>query len=111
MTGQMAGKKKYYVVWKGLKPGIYSSWEECQQQIRGFEKALYKSYENLEQAALAFERGYEAPKKSFQADKGKIQYNSISVDAACSGNPGDMEYRGVETKSGKEIFRIGPMPE
>src|SRR5699024_1455414 len=34
---------------------------------------------------------------------------SISVDAACSGNPGPMEYRGVETKTGKEIFHHGPV--
>lgn len=33
---------------------------------------------------------------------------SISVDAACSGNPGDMEYRGVWTANGQELFRIGP---
>src|SRR5699024_475951 len=34
---------------------------------------------------------------------------SISVDAACSGNPGDMEYRGVDTESGDELFRVGPI--
>ena len=36
---------------------------------------------------------------------------SISVDAACSGNPGDMEYRGVETESRLELFHVGPYPE
>lgn len=35
---------------------------------------------------------------------------SVSVDAACSGNPGPMEYRGVETDSGNEIFHHGPVP-
>ena len=33
------------------------------------------------------------------------------MDAACSGNPGDMEYRGVYTANGQEIFHIGPMKE
>ena len=33
---------------------------------------------------------------------------SIAVDAACSGNPGDLEYRGVVTKTGQEIFKVGP---
>ena len=28
-------------------------------------------------------------------------WDSISVDAACSGNPGVMEYQGVDTKTGK----------
>ena len=32
-------------------------------------------------------------------------------DAACSGNPGDMEYRGVYTATGQEIFHIGPLKE
>lgn len=31
------------------------------------------------------------------------------MDAACSGNPGPMEYRGVYTKDGREIFHHGPV--
>ncbi len=31
------------------------------------------------------------------------------MDAACSGNPGKMEYRGVHIPSGKEIFHFGPV--
>ena len=34
---------------------------------------------------------------------------ALCVDAACSGNPGLMEYRGVHIPSGKEIFRFGPV--
>lgn len=34
---------------------------------------------------------------------------SIAVDAACSGNPGPMEYRGVYVKTGQVLFKIGPM--
>ena len=33
---------------------------------------------------------------------------SLSVDAACSGNPGLMEYRGVIVESGVEVFKKGP---
>lgn len=40
-----------------------------------------------------------------------IIQNSLSVDASCLGNPGVMEYRGVDTGSGREIFRIGPFWE
>ena len=40
-----------------------------------------------------------------------IQIPSLSVDAACSGNPGVMEYRGVDTATGREIFRMGPYPD
>lgn len=35
---------------------------------------------------------------------------SVSVDAACSGNPGPMEYRGVDTQTGDELFHHGPVP-
>ena len=35
--------------------------------------------------------------------------NAIAVDAACSGNPGKMEYRGVYLRTGKEIFHYGPV--
>jgi ribonuclease HI len=36
---------------------------------------------------------------------------SISVDAACSGNPGTMEYQGVETNTKRRIFYQGPFRE
>ncbi|MBR3915966.1 MAG: ribonuclease H, partial [Bacteroidaceae bacterium] len=35
--------------------------------------------------------------------------NALAVDAACSGNPGKMEYRGVYVGTGEEIFHFGPM--
>ncbi|WP_370453867.1 viroplasmin family protein [Proteiniphilum sp. X52] len=47
-------KKKFYVVWKGVKPGIYHSWDDCKAQISGFESALYKSFSTLEEAEKAF---------------------------------------------------------
>lgn len=34
---------------------------------------------------------------------------ALAVDAACSGNPGPMEYRGVHLPSGKQIFHFGPV--
>lgn len=32
-----------------------------------------------------------------------------AVDAACSGNPGPMEYRGVDLSTGAELFHFGPV--
>jgi len=37
-------KKKFYSVRKGLVPGIYTSWEECQQNIENFPGAEYKGF-------------------------------------------------------------------
>ncbi len=108
---------KYYVVWKGHKPGIYTSWEECQQQIKGFPGAKYKSYKTLEQAKNAFEQGAEQAlkKQKSAADYGffdvKPIAGAIAVDAACSGNPGLMEYRGVYVKNGQQLFHQGPFQD
>ena len=111
----MAGKKKYYVVWQGNQPGIYDSWTDCQLQIKGFPNAKYKSFKSKEEAEAAYQSGYTFTPKAKSAASKKltsvpaasrqdIVWDSIAVDAACSGNPGVMEYQGVDTKSGMQIF-------
>lgn len=42
--------KKYYAVKKGLTPGIYTSWADCQAQINGFSGAVYKGFATKEEA-------------------------------------------------------------
>ncbi len=42
--------KKYYVVKKGLVPGIYLSWPECKKNIDGYSGAVYKGFMTLEEA-------------------------------------------------------------
>ncbi len=109
----MAKKQKYYVVWQGAKPGIYDSWEQCQRQIMGFPQAKYKSFESRAEAEKAFKGNYanyySKPSRSADVQKARpsksqIIWDSISVDAACSGNPGVMEYQGVDTKTGARFF-------
>ena len=103
-------KQKFYVVWDGHEPGIYKSWEECKLQIKNYSQAKYKSFPNKATAIDAFNMGfYEFQKISkLHRLKGKlpenVHRNSISVDAASSGNPGQMEYRGVDTKTQKILF-------
>lgn len=115
-------KGKYYVVWIGRNPGIFDNWAECKMQVEGEEGAKYKSFETRELAVEAFEKGYGNYLKTASSSKtfnkthssiftGTPIQNSLSVDAACSGNPGKMEYRGVYTATGQEIFRIGPMEQ
>ena len=102
--------KKFYVVWKGGNPGIYFSWTECQNEIKNVKGALYKSFKNLEEAKDAFSNGYEDYKKSKNIKnlENGPDLNSISVDAASSGNPGLMEYQGVDTKTKEVLFKMGP---
>lgn len=114
----MNGWKKYYVVWNGRKPGIYRTWAECEKQTKGFKGAAFKSFPTLEEAEKAFNQGGNFGQTASKGSSSKkqssttfeaIDENSISVDAACSGNPGLMEYRGVHTKTGEVIFHYGPV--
>lgn len=108
-------REKWYVVWKGIEPGVYKTWSECKLQIDGFENARYKSFETQIQAIEAYRSGsqnYIGNKKNKPSNySSSIILNSLSVDAACSGNPGKMEYRGVYTETGEEIFHIGPFED
>ena len=39
-----------YVVFKGYRPGVYESWNECEAQINGFDGSFVKSYNSLSEA-------------------------------------------------------------
>jgi len=115
-------KKKYYVVWKGRDTGVFYSWDECKAQVDKYQGALYKSYENEDEAFEALKKGASPrfvsnvakkvqAKQAAKIPSSQIIQQALAVDAACSGNPGDMEYRGVYVQTGQEIFRMGPFPE
>jgi ribonuclease HI len=110
----MSKKQKYYVVWKGVRPGIYGSWADCRPQIEGYEGALYKSFDTAGEAGAAYRSapynyiGASKKEKAALPDNPPYEKESLAVDAACSGNPGDLEYRGVFVETGQEAFRIGP---
>jgi ribonuclease HI len=114
-------KKKYYTVWKGHHTGVFETWDNCKAQIKDFQGAKYKSFLTFEAAKEALKGNYKdyISKTKFKSELSKTQldkigqpnYNSISVDAASSGNPGKMEYRGVVTKTKKLLFKQGPFEE
>lgn len=39
-----------YAVAKGKTVGIYSSWSECEKQVRGFKGAVYKKFSTRNEA-------------------------------------------------------------
>lgn len=119
----MSKKFKWYVVWEGTIPGICDSWEECKLRVTNYPNAKYKSYNTQEEAIRAF-RGNPADEMGIlrsiaNAPVSHVNYeaipeiitDSIAVDAACSGNPGIMEYQGVDVKSGARLFHKGPFPK
>ena len=118
----MAKKQKYYVVWQGSTPGIYDNWADCQKQVIGVAGAQYKSFDTLEAAQRAILRPYDEVKGTQttresmvgvdengmtfvrQGDVPGPELNSLAVDAACSGNPGVMEYQGVYVATRQQLF-------
>ena len=121
-------KQKFYVVWKGRKPGVYLTWDECKKQTDGFSGAKHKSFETLEEAEKAFgeskkTKGMKKPekKKTKPLKKGFVKEDegvkpiperpiedSFCVDASCIGNPGPVEYRCVNNMTKEEVFQKGP---
>ena len=101
--------KKYYVVWKGRTPGIFTTWNECKSQVDGFAGARYKSFPTLGEAESAFggktssASGSSATKPSSagKATKAKVPPLSqqqitdmpfdikIFTDGGCEPNPGE----------------------
>ena len=118
----MANNYKWYVVWVGNNPGIYETWEDCKQQVENFPGARYKGFKSREEAIMALRGDNDSEmailRSIANADRNMVNFeafpeiilDSIAVDAACSGNPGVMEYRGVSLRTGKQIFHKGPFP-
>ncbi|MBR6286994.1 MAG: ribonuclease H family protein, partial [Bacteroidaceae bacterium] len=125
-------KKKYYVVWRGVEPGIYESWTDCQLQTKGFEGAIYKSFDNKQEAEEAYVSSpFDYIKSSTKASSTgskrepqapptdrtdtvlplpkEVTADALAVDAACSGNPGPMEYQGIYLRTGQQVFHFGPV--
>ena len=112
------GAKKYYVIWKGKETGVFSSWDKVKKLVQGVEGAKYKSFGSKTEANIAIKKKYSdyqgnKSKKIALSDADKARFgvpikNSLTVDAACSGNPGKMEYRGVLFHNKQEVFKMGP---
>lgn len=115
-------RRKWYVVWVGTEPGVCDTWEECQLRTKGYPGARYKSFSSSEEAVMAYRNGIpegdgsellraiaSAPvKRATLDDFPEIIHRAIAVDAACSKNPGPMEYRGVDLTTGFQVFHQGP---
>jgi ribonuclease HI len=110
----MSKNPKYYVVWQGRQSGIFDSWGAAESQVKGYAGARYMAFESLEAARAAFAGNpHDHIGKRPKADPRRIPakgpiWDSYSVDAACSGNPGVLEYRCVHTRSREVVFARGP---
>ena len=106
------------MVWYGHRTGIFPTWDDCKAAINGVKGAQYKSFLTFDEAKKAYNkeyadyRGKNTKKKILtqgELDKiGTPNLYTIAVDAASSGNPGKMEYRGVDTQTHNQLFHQGP---
>ena len=127
----MSKKQKYYVVWQGKQPGIYTDWDTCKEQVVGIQGAQYKSFDTMAEAEQAIRLPYHSvvpPSTPSAPGTPKSQNSSVlfidvngmtairddavnppvldalAVDAACSGNPGVMEYQGIYIPTRTRLF-------
>ncbi|MCJ8320786.1 MAG: ribonuclease H family protein [Colwellia sp.] len=107
--------KKYYVVWKGIKPGIYDSWPAAKSQTDGRADAQFMGFPSKPEAEAAYQSTYtkalmsrslnkspsansysSKPSKTSQITgtaNSRLHGNkaadvNIYCDGACSPNPG-----------------------
>lgn len=91
-------KKKFYVVWKGRKPGIYETWDECKAQTDGFPGAKFRSFPTYPMAEEAYGKTPKASKtivkKHQETEKSEgVRHTdtfdwAIFCDGGCDPNPG-----------------------
>ncbi|NRD74770.1 viroplasmin family protein [Shewanella sp. VB17] len=122
---------KYYVVWAGRKPGIYTTWDEAKQQVDKYPKAKYKSFKTQAEAKAAFTKGINATSSANKPTstantrstnirtvaKGPVADNGVTdsyvaasydveiyTDGGCEPNPG-------KAGSGVAIYKKGKLTE
>lgn len=117
----MAKARKWYVVWVGRTPGIYTTWAECEREVKGFPSARYKSFPSQEIALQAFAKTAKAPapkasaslpakKPAAKKPKAPAQTTQSAVDVeifcdgACDPNPGP-------SGSGVVVYRLGVLSD
>jgi ribonuclease HI len=113
-------KPKFYVVWEGKAPGVYTTWSECEAATRGFAGARFKSFSTLAGAEQAYSDGPSAhwgkkePRRTFTqeelAEIGIPIEDSLCVDAAWNAQTKVLEYRGVWYRDRSVLFEAGPYP-
>ncbi|MBP5546625.1 MAG: ribonuclease H family protein [Bacteroidales bacterium] len=124
----MSKKQKYYVVWQGKQPGIYTDWDTCKAQVQGVHGAQYKSFDTMAEAEAAIRLPYSSvvvptTQNTQSPPNNPILFidangmtairegaenppvlDALAVDAACSGNPGVMEYQGIYIPTRTRVF-------
>ena len=87
---------------------------KTQQVIKDIKKALMEIIPAKKSLPLSPSkgRGDSAAQKAPSTWRGlgeAVNLDAWAVDAACSGNPGPMEYQAIDLQTGARVFHFGPM--
>ena len=103
--------KKYYVIREGKRPGIYTSWEECKQNLGKWEIAKFKGFNNYEDA-LEYMKIQDKPIKShykyyavFKGDQPGV-YDSWDECKEAIGDIRNALFRGFDNKDDADQFAM-----
>jgi ribonuclease HI len=101
-------KKKFYVVIKGRKPGIYREWfgqDGAQAQVSGFPGAVYKGFPTLSDAEQWFQPGREPGMKRAPAKHAIIHPSPQSPDKCPRHNQrGIVRHAGFDPASSPDFW-------
>lgn len=121
---------KYYAVRAGRQVGIFSSWKECEAQVKGFANAQFKSFKTMDDAQdYINEKATQATRKrpretsanddnvdepASKKSKVEVKYTTIYTDGSCLGNGKARAIAGIgvyfgdnDTRNVSEPFTIG----
>ena len=98
--------KKWYAVQAGRKPGIYTTWADCEAQVKGFGGAIYKSFTSLEEAQAFLEPRGEKRQSladffAESASSGQATRLVNPVKSGKSANPTSTRIKGSFQRSGQ----------
>jgi ribonuclease HI len=105
--------KKFYVVWRGVKTGVFHDWPTTLALVDGFPGAQYKSFPTLSEAETAFRQGAPARSTATRSAAPRVVRTDhadavaafdtvIFCDGACEPNPG-------KAGSGMAVYREGKL--
>ncbi len=103
-------RKRFYAIRKGRQPGVYSTWPEAEQQVKGYGGAIFKGFASEEEAekwltghetAISSKKSVKIQQKRPVIQQPKEGEIFIYTDGGAINNPGPGGY-GVVILAGNE---------
>jgi ribonuclease HI len=93
----------FYAVQSGRKPGVYKSWKECLEQVKGYKGCVYKKFDNsydakefvndIQQNGIKQNGNHQNDSKKFSINDKEVNY--IYTDGSCVNNGKENAIAGI----------------